>query len=234
MGPGARASDHRLRRVRARHVGAVERRELGGSRDRPGGGAEKPIAPLLLSGRPFFRLRHLQYEDVRDRSMPSEEFVTALRAMVDKGQQVSFRGRVSLPHSPRPPSEVLPVSNPASSVEGSPRTGRRVVQHRWMAPAWGVAMFLLFFVGTLLTISTFTGGGDGGSGPAGVAVGTCVSKGEGGTLAALDCAGEGAQVITQIAAAGHFCTNPRDGGVKCRWNRGCADKILDCLAAYRK
>jgi hypothetical protein len=170
---------------------------------------KKPIAPLLLSGRPFFRLRHLQYEDVRDRSMPSQEFIAALRAMIEEGRQVSFRGRVSLPHSPRQPSDVLPRTS-TTSVEGGPRNQRRVAQHRWMAPAWGVAMFLLLFFSTFLTMRAFDKGGDGGAGPAGVGVGSCVSKGGNGALARVDCASDGAQVITQIAPPGDFCANPRD------------------------
>jgi len=169
----------------------------------------KPIAPLLLSGRPFFRLRHLQYEDVRDRSMPSEEFIAGLRAMIEEGRQVSFRGSAPLPHSPQRPSDAGPGPSTAS-VASSSRNGRRVDQHRWMAPAWGVAMFLLFFVGTFLTVRAFHGGGDGGSGRANVAVGSCVSKSGNGTLAVVDCASEGVQVITQIAPAGGFCANPRD------------------------
>lgn len=168
----------------------------------------KPIAPVLLSGRPFFRLRHLQYEDVRDRSMPSEEFIAGLRSMIEEGRQVSFRGRVSMPHSPQPGD--VPPSTSTTSEEGSPRSGRRVDQHRWMAPAWGVAMFLLFFVGTFLTMRAFDRGGEGGAGPADLAVGSCVSKSGNGTLAAVDCASEGAQVITQIVPAGGFCTNPHD------------------------
>jgi hypothetical protein len=169
---------------------------------------QKPIAPLLLSGRPFFRLRHLQYEDVRDRSMPSGEFISALRAMTEEGRQVSFRGRVPFPHS-RPPSEARPGAGPTSS-EGFLRKVRQVAQHRWMAPAWGVAVFLLFFVGTLLTLGAFDRGGDGGPSPTGVAVGSCVSQGGNGTLAAVDCASEDAQVITQIAPAGEFCANRLD------------------------
>jgi hypothetical protein len=168
---------------------------------------QKPIAPLLLSGRPFFRLRHLQYEDVRDRSMPSGEFISALRAMTEEGRQVSFRGRVPFPHSPPAPSGVRPGT---TSSEGHQGKVRRVAQHRWMAPAWGVAVFLLFFVGTLLIMRSFDSGGDGGPGPTGVAVGSCVSKTGNNTLAAVDCAREGAQMITQFAPAGDFCANPRD------------------------
>jgi hypothetical protein len=170
---------------------------------------KKPIAPLLLGGRPFFRLRHLQYEDVRDRSMPGDEFIAGLRAMIEEGRQVSFRGRVSLPNSPQRPSDVLSGSR-TTSPKGSRRSGRRVDQRRWMGPAWGVAMFLLFFVGTVLTLRAFDRGGDGGSGPAGVAVGSCVVKSGDGVLAAVGCSSEGAQVITQIAPAGSFCANPRD------------------------
>jgi hypothetical protein len=39
----------------------------------------KRILPLLLDGRPFLRLRELQYEDVRGARMPSDRFIAALR-----------------------------------------------------------------------------------------------------------------------------------------------------------
>src|SRR3954464_15745543 len=92
---------------------------------------KKPIAPLLLGGRPFFRLRHLQYEDVRDRSMPGDEFIAGLRAMVQGERRVSSRGRISFPNSPQRPSGVVSGSR-ATSPQGSPRSGRRVDQRRWM------------------------------------------------------------------------------------------------------
>jgi dipeptidyl aminopeptidase/acylaminoacyl peptidase len=41
----------------------------------------RPILPLLLAGRRFFRLSDLQYEDVRDGRMPSASFVDRLRAL---------------------------------------------------------------------------------------------------------------------------------------------------------
>ena len=171
---------------------------------------KKPIAPLLLSGRPFFRLRHLQYEDVRDRNMPSAEFVSALRAMTEEGRQVSFRGRVPFPQPPPAPSDARPRTATTSS-EASQGKVRRVAQHRWMAPAWGVAMLLIFFFGTLLTLRAFDRGGDDGTPrPTGVAVGKCVLKSENNTLTPVDCAGEGAQEITQFAPAGKFCTDPQD------------------------
>jgi hypothetical protein len=185
---------------------------------------KRPIAPLLLSGRPFFRLRHLQYEDVRDRNMPSAEFIAALKAMVEEGRQVPFRGRVSPPHPLRPPGndpfsidKKSLVASPGVTSVGAQRDGRRVDRQRWMAPASGIAMFLLFFVGTFLTLRASdltlgaSDGGGGASGPAGVAVGSCVAKSANGTLATADCAGPpGAQVITQIVPAGGFCANPRD------------------------
>ena len=43
----------------------------------------KPIFPLLLRGRRFFRLADLQYEDVADGKLPSEEFVQRLRDAID-------------------------------------------------------------------------------------------------------------------------------------------------------
>jgi hypothetical protein len=42
----------------------------------------KPIFPLLLSGTRFFRLADLQYEDVRDGSLPGADFVARLRQAV--------------------------------------------------------------------------------------------------------------------------------------------------------
>jgi hypothetical protein len=39
----------------------------------------KPIRPLLLAGRPFFRLSEMQYEDVTGSGMPSIAFVSRLR-----------------------------------------------------------------------------------------------------------------------------------------------------------
>ena len=192
---------------------------------------KKPIAPLLLGGRPFFRLRHLQYEDVRDRNMPSAEFISALRAMTEEGRQVSFRGRVPFPYSPpestpsrsapphsapsrsAPPHSPPPYSPPTySSPSSSPgflRKVRRVAQHRWMGPVWGLAVFLLLFAGAFPAIKAFDRG-DNGPHPITVAVGSCVAKGANGTLAAVGCAEEGAQEITQIAPAGTFCTDPRD------------------------
>jgi TIR domain-containing protein len=39
----------------------------------------RPIFPLLLEGRPFFRLNNLQYESVTGATMPGEAFVSAVR-----------------------------------------------------------------------------------------------------------------------------------------------------------
>jgi hypothetical protein len=41
----------------------------------------KDILPLLLDGRRFFRLNHLQYEDVQGGRMPSDPWFDRLREL---------------------------------------------------------------------------------------------------------------------------------------------------------
>jgi TIR domain len=43
---------------------------------------QKPIFPILLAGRPFFRLADVQYEDAVGGQMPSHRFVSTLMALV--------------------------------------------------------------------------------------------------------------------------------------------------------
>ena len=83
---------------------------------------------------------------------------------------------------------------------------RRPAQRRWIAPASGVAMLLLFFVGTFLIIRSL----DGDRTDPGVAVGSCVIKDADGRLAAAKCGSPGAHTITQIPPAGRPCDNPAD------------------------
>jgi WD40 repeat protein len=65
----------------------------------------KPIRPLLLAGRPFFRLSEMHYEDVTGKRMPSAAFVSRLRdeqaatlaaapATVPPPRSHSWRGRI--------------------------------------------------------------------------------------------------------------------------------------------
>jgi hypothetical protein len=170
---------------------------------------KKPIAPLLLSGRPFFRLRHLQYEDVRTGNMPSEEFIAGLQAMIEEGRQVPlYRGTTHWPPTVEKMPQGVPTNTENALREGSPRNGKPPSQPGWMAPALGVATFLLFFVGTFLIMRGVDAGGD--EPDPGVAVGSCVSKGRDSTLVAVSCASAGAQVVTQIAQVGRFCDNPQD------------------------
>jgi WD40 repeat protein len=44
---------------------------------------QKPILPLLLAGRNFFRLGHLQFEDVSQGQLPSKAFVERVRARLE-------------------------------------------------------------------------------------------------------------------------------------------------------
>jgi hypothetical protein len=169
---------------------------------------QKPIAPLLLSGKPFFRLRHLQYEDVRGSNMPSEAFIAALQAMIEEGRQVPlYRGTAHLPPllGVKPNGSFTGRQNRLR--ERSPRSSRPI-RRAWTAPALGVAVFLLFFLGTFLTMRGLAIGGD--QSDLGVAVGSCVSKGGNGRLTAVSCTSEGAQQVTQIAVAGRYCDNPKD------------------------
>jgi hypothetical protein len=50
----------------------------------------KPIFPLLLEGRPFFRLADLQYEDVTNGRMPDPEFVERVRRTADVREEPSL------------------------------------------------------------------------------------------------------------------------------------------------
>jgi hypothetical protein len=169
----------------------------------------KPIAPVLLSGSPFFRLRHLQYEDVRTRNMPSEEFIAGLRAMIEEGRQIPlYRGVAHW----SPPVQKMPDGVPAAIKnkprEGFPRKDNRTSRPGWMAPAWGVATFLLLFFGTFLIVRDDDAGGE--KADPGIAAGSCVSKGQDSTMVAVSCDSAGAQVVTQVAELGRFCDNPRD------------------------
>jgi len=170
---------------------------------------KKPIAPLLLSGRPFFRLRHLQYEDVRARNTPSEEFIAGLQAMIDEGRQVPlYRGTAHWPPPVRQKPNGALTDTRNTPRKGSPRNGKPRVQPGWVGPALGIAMFLAFFVTTFLTMRALDGRSD--QPDVGVALGSCVYKQGDGTLVAVKCASDGAQRVTQIAQAGRFCDDPED------------------------
>jgi len=77
-----------------------------------------------------------------------------------------------------------------------------------LAPVLGVTVFLLFFLGTFLIVRGVDRNREDTS--HGVAVGSCVTKGGDGRLIEANCASEGAQKITQIAEAGHYCDDPAD------------------------
>ncbi|MCE6997301.1 TIR domain-containing protein [Saccharothrix sp. S26] len=73
----------------------------------------KPIVPVLLDGTVFFRLGNLQYEDVRDRSMPGDRFLRALRKATTTESS---------------PDAHADSSAPAPKDHGSPSTRKAV---RW-------------------------------------------------------------------------------------------------------
>jgi hypothetical protein len=73
----------------------------------------KPIFPLLLDGRRFFRLSNLQYEDVTGARMPKPSFVARLRA-ISTGEPLSVAATV------------------APSSAGEPGAGPWVKRPEWM------------------------------------------------------------------------------------------------------
>jgi hypothetical protein len=77
----------------------------------------KPIFPLLLDGRRFFRLSNLQYEDVTGARMPKPSFVARLRA-ISAGEPLSARATVT------PSSTTEPAAEPAP---GSPLVARPII-----------------------------------------------------------------------------------------------------------
>jgi YVTN family beta-propeller protein len=74
---------------------------------------KKPIFPLLLDGRRFFRLSNLQYEDVTGARMPKPSFVARLRA-ISAGEPLS----VAAPLTP--------------SFAAEPVAGRWVKRPKWL------------------------------------------------------------------------------------------------------
>ena len=76
----------------------------------------KPIFPLLLDGRRFFRLSNLQYEDVTGARMPKPSFVTRLRA-ASAGELLSVAATDA-------PSAAEPAAVPAPS---SPLVARPII-----------------------------------------------------------------------------------------------------------
>jgi hypothetical protein len=123
-----------------------------------------------------------------------------------------------VPYSSRQPSRSSPGNGttslvsapPVTSAPASQREDRHLDRQRWTAPLWGVAMFLLFFVGTFLTMRAVDRGGDGGSAATGIVAGSCVAKNVNGTLTTVDCSSRPAQVVTQIVPAGRSCADPHD------------------------
>jgi hypothetical protein len=80
----------------------------------------KPIFPLLLSGQRFFRLSHLQYEDVANGLMPGGSLVARLRA--NAGQQAAPVAQTTK-QPPRPPSAPVRaerITTISTTREGSP------------------------------------------------------------------------------------------------------------------
>ncbi|GAA1299783.1 TIR domain-containing protein [Saccharothrix xinjiangensis] len=148
----------------------------------------KPVLPLplLLAGTVFFRLGNLQYEDVRDGSMPGARFVTALRRITGTSPAVDTTVPPAAADTPPIVAGTPPVAaaTPGTDLPTTPaRPGRRVLA--WSA-AGGVA--LLALVVTLLNLPT--GSPDAGKGVSSTPVGSTT----GGTTPPDHCAIEDVQV----------------------------------------
>lgn len=70
----------------------------------------KPILPLLLSGKPFFQLSHVQHEDVSGREMPSRRYLERL------GEVLGLDSPIVVP----PPQPQPAPSRPSTSSRPSP------------------------------------------------------------------------------------------------------------------
>jgi WD40 repeat protein len=83
--------------------------------------AGKPIYPLLLLGRAFFRLGDLQYDDVTDGQLPSRGFVTRLQR----------HGSVTRSNPPPAPAPATPASlGPKEQAPKGPAVGGQLrVEH---------------------------------------------------------------------------------------------------------
>lgn len=89
----------------------------------------KPIFPLLLDGRRFFRLANLQYEDVTGARMPRPSFVARLRA-ISAGEPPSAAATdtPSTAAEPvaEPPSSPLLVARPVITIPTSRAVGAAI------------------------------------------------------------------------------------------------------------
>jgi len=88
----------------------------------------KPMLPLLLDGQPFFRLGHLQYEDVRDGRMPGLRFIGQLHSLTtasEGGQSTAGEAHNRLHQLPRDIQDFTGRETTAHDLEEFLRTVRR-------------------------------------------------------------------------------------------------------------
>ncbi|MBB5870046.1 hypothetical protein F4553_003425 [Allocatelliglobosispora scoriae] len=71
----------------------------------------RPIMPILLSGRPFFRLNATQFEDVTGDRMPQDRFVAKLRTLAPAADS-----------APQVPARPAPAVTPRRSRPSTPTT----------------------------------------------------------------------------------------------------------------
>jgi hypothetical protein len=89
----------------------------------------RPIAPMLLAGRPLFRVGNIQYVDVTGGVMPPERFVEGLRRLTSPTAPnlapAQFAGpAVPSAATPEGPTVGIPVPIPASQPGTTPRRRR--------------------------------------------------------------------------------------------------------------
>jgi hypothetical protein len=116
----------------------------------------KPIFPLLLDGRRFFRLSNLQYEDVTGARMPTLSFVARLRTLL--AEELLSETATGAPSSaaepvaesaPSSPLFARPIITIPTPKEGGPRS--RSAQ---TAPAWPSLQVVRVLVAATRSMST--------------------------------------------------------------------------------
>jgi hypothetical protein len=81
----------------------------------------KPVFPLLLAGRRFFRLNSTQFEDVRDGGMPSGSYVSRVRSACSDTHRQTTPGAADGPSSRPTEERRRPAEEAARTAEAALR-----------------------------------------------------------------------------------------------------------------
>ncbi|MEV0678554.1 TIR domain-containing protein [Actinosynnema sp. NPDC050436] len=109
----------------------------------------KPVLPVLLAGTVFFRLGNLQFEDVRDGSMPGDRFIRALRRLTDPATPTA--GPTTAPDPDTVPQAVAEDVVAEHPVRDAPPGARPLRNALWWGLGGGALVAALVI--TLVTLS---------------------------------------------------------------------------------